>query len=228
MILKQLIRYTNADALEATWVRYDQLPDVDVPASPALYDADGKEVIAAVEAHTVSGEVIETVLRCHAYSNGQMAMLRADLGDDAATHEALIAEVEATYVEPEPTPLVDRQAAAWDRIKTERDRRKYLGVKVGAHWFHSDDPSRIQQLALAMMGNAIPAGLQWKTLTLSPPPVFVVMTPALAQGIFQSTAASDAAIFTASEAHRVAMEASDTPEGYDFSGGWPASIEDDV
>lgn len=49
-----------------------------------------------------------------------------------------------------------------------------------------------------------------------------------AQGIFQSTAASDAAIFTASEAHRVAMEASDTPEGYDFSGGWPASIEDDV
>lgn len=127
---------------------------------------------------------------------------------------------------PEPAPLVDRQAAAWERIKTERDRRKYLGVKVGQHWFHSDDPSRIQQLALAMMGNAIPAGLQWKTLTLTPPPVFVEMTPALAQGIFTATAASDAAIFGAAEAHRMAMEASATPESYDCTTGWPASIED--
>ena len=114
----------------------------------------------------------------------------------------------------------------WERIKAERDRRRYLGVKVGAHWFHSDDPSRIQQLALAMMGAAIPAGLQWKTLTTTPSPVFVEMTPALAQGIFQSTAASDAAVFAAAEAHRIAMEASDTPESYDFSGGWPVSIED--
>ena len=114
----------------------------------------------------------------------------------------------------------------WERIKAERDRRRYLGVKVGAHWFHSDDPSRIQQLALAMMGAAIPAGLRWKTLTTTPPPVFVEMTPALAQGIFQSTAASDAAIFAAAEAHRAAMEASDSPESYDFSTGWPASIED--
>lgn len=114
----------------------------------------------------------------------------------------------------------------WDAIKAERDRRKYLGVKVGAHWFHSDDPSRIQQLALAMMGNAIPAGLMWKTLTTTPPPVFVEMTPALAQGIFQATAASDAAIFAAAETHRNAMEASADPSAYDFSTGWPASIED--
>lgn len=131
-------------------------------------------------------------------------------------------EYPAPYVEP----LTNRQAAAWERIKHERDRRKYLGVKVGAHWFHSDDPSRIQQLALAMMGASIPAGSQWKTLTLTPPPVFVEMTPALAQGIFMATAASDAAIFAAAETHRVAMEASATPESYDCTGGWPASIED--
>lgn len=130
------------------------------------------------------------------------------------------------FTPPPPAPLIDRQNAAWERIKTERDRRKYLGVKVGAHWFHSDDPSRIQQLALAMMGASIPAGLMWKVLTLTPPPVFVEMTPALAQGIFQATAASDAAIFAAAETHRVAMEASPTPESYDITGGWPASIED--
>ena len=105
MTLKQLIRYTNADALEATWVRRDQMPDVDVPASPALYDKDGNEVQAAVEAHTRPGEVIETVLKCQVYSNAQMDMLRADLGADAAQYESLIAEVEATYVPPEPQPI---------------------------------------------------------------------------------------------------------------------------
>lgn len=71
MKIKQAIRYTNADAIEATWV-------------------DENDV----------------VIKCHAYSNHpeQMAMLRADLGADAAAHEPLIVEVEATYVPPEPEP----------------------------------------------------------------------------------------------------------------------------
>lgn len=131
-----------------------------------------------------------------------------------------------TLIPPPEAPLLERQAAAWERIKQERDRRKYLGVKVGQHWFHSDDSSRIQQLALAMMGASIPAGLQWKTLTKTDQPFFVDMTPALASGIFQATAASDAAIFAAAEAHRLAMEVSETPESYDITSGWPASFED--
>ena len=122
-------------------------------------------------------------------------------------------------------PLLQRQTEAWERIKNERDRRKALGVKVGDHWYHSDADSRIQQISLFVMGAAVPP-VQWKTLTTSPPPVFVTMTPAIAAGIFQGTAASDAAIFAAAETHRVAMEASSTPETYDFSGGWPVSIED--
>lgn len=130
------------------------------------------------------------------------------------------------WVSDKPQYVEWHKVQAWERIKQERDRRKYLGVKVGQHWFHSDDPSRIQQLALAMMGAAIPAGLQWKTLTKTDQPVFVDMTATLAQGIFQATAASDKAIFAASEAHRLAMEASDTPEIYDISAGWPASFED--
>ena len=70
MILKQVIRYTNADALEATWV-------------------DENDV----------------VVKCQAYSNGQMNMLRADLGADALKYKALIDEVAATYVPPlPPTP----------------------------------------------------------------------------------------------------------------------------
>lgn len=130
MIIKQIIKYENAPALEATWVRYDQLPDVDVPASPALYDKDGNEVQAAVAAHTRPGEVIETVLKCQAYSNhpDHMGMLRADLGADAAQYEDMIAEVEATYVPPAP-PSLEEQIAVFDAAlvahldATARDRR---------------------------------------------------------------------------------------------------------
>ena len=73
MTLKQLIRYTNAPALEATWV-------------------DENDV----------------VIKCQAYSHHpeQMAMLRADLGADSAQYEDMIAEVEATYVPPEPQPIL--------------------------------------------------------------------------------------------------------------------------
>lgn len=128
---------------------------------------------------------------------------------------------------PDPADPVPA-AEVWEQIKEERDRRKYLGVKVGAHWFHSDDASRIQQMSLMLMGEAMPAGIQWKTLTSTPPPVFVTMTPALALAIFNCTAASDMAVFAAAEAHRIAMEASADPGTYDFTGGWPVSLEDEL
>ena len=117
------------------------------------------------------------------------------------------------------------RAAKWEAIKAERDRRKALGVKVGDHWYHSDADSRIQQISLFVMGASVPP-IQWKTLTTTPSPVFVTMTQTIAAGIFQNTAASDAAIFAAAETHRIAMEAMPDPENYDCSGGWPASIED--
>ena len=95
MILKQVIRYTNAPALEATWV-----------------------------------DESDVVIKCQAYSNHpeQMAMLRADLGADAAQYEDMIAEVEATYVPPEP-PSIEKQIAVFDAAlvahldATARERR---------------------------------------------------------------------------------------------------------
>lgn len=124
--------------------------------------------------------------------------------------------------------LAVRSSACWSLIKRERDRRAAMGVKVGAHWFHSDQKSRTQQLGLVLLGQGIPAGLQWKTLAYTPQPVFVAMTPALAVAIVQATAASDTAIFTAAEVHRMAMQASPDPGAYDFSGGWPPSFEDEA
>ena len=124
--------------------------------------------------------------------------------------------------------LARARAAAWEAIKRERDRRAGLGAKVGQHWFHSDQKSRPQQLGLVLLGTNIPAGLQWKTLTLTPPPVFVPMTQQLAQAIVSATAASDTAIFTAAEVHRIAVELSTAPQNYDFSTGWPTSIEEEA
>lgn len=121
---------------------------------------------------------------------------------------------------PEPAPvapLAERQAEAWERIKAYRDQRKAAGVLVGSNWFHSDDSSRIQQLGLTIMGANMPPGIMWKTMSGS----FVEMTPTLAGQIFQTTAANDQAVFSVAEGHRVAMEAAENPDAYDFTTGWP-------
>jgi hypothetical protein len=119
---------------------------------------------------------------------------------------------------PAPAPTRSEQIAkVWGLIKAERDRRKYGGVQVGAKWFHSDDASRILQMGLVMMGNAMPNNVQWKTLDNS----FIPMTPALAQQIFNTIAASDQFIFGTAEAHGAALEISSDPASYDYSTGWP-------
>ena len=104
------------------------------------------------------------------------------------------------------------------QIKAERDRRKLAGTPVGAHVFHSDPDSRIQQIGLVMMGASLPAGIMWKTVGGA----FVEMTPTLAGQIFQATAARDVALFAAAEAHIAAAAASADPLAYDFTAGWPA------
>lgn len=108
----------------------------------------------------------------------------------------------------------------WNRVKAERDRRiQFGGYKVGTKWYHSDTFSRTQQMGLVMLGANIPANTPWKTMDGS----FVVMTQTLANQIFGTAAASDIAIFSAAEAHRVAMEASPDPAAYNFAGGWPVA-----
>lgn len=117
-------------------------------------------------------------------------------------------------------PLPPAREKKWREIQARRDALTASGVTVGAHKFHSDTPSRIQQLGLVMMGAGMPGGLQWKTMSGA----FVTMNPTLAGQIFQATAASDAAIFAAAEAHKAAAFALPTAtqiDAYDFSAGWP-------
>lgn len=106
----------------------------------------------------------------------------------------------------------------WSQIKAKRDElTENGGFKVGTKWFHSDQRSRNQQLGLVLLGDNIPSGLQWKTMDGS----FVTMTKTLAGQILGAGAASDAAIFAVAETHKAALEASEDPSTYDFSGDWP-------
>jgi hypothetical protein len=115
-------------------------------------------------------------------------------------------------------PIASRRFAVWEQIKAKREHLKASGVLVGSHWYHSDADSRIQQIGLVMMGANLPAGLKWKVKDNG----LVDMTPTLAQQIFQATATWDMQVFGVAETHRAAVMASDDPEHYDWSAGWPA------
>jgi len=106
------------------------------------------------------------------------------------------------FVAPAPD-LTALRAARWEAIKAERDKRIQTGgYQAAGKWFHSDTFSRTQQMALVMMGAAIPANLQWKTMDGS----FVAMTQTLASQVFAAAAASDAALFARAEQIKATME----------------------
>lgn len=111
----------------------------------------------------------------------------------------------------------------WRLIQANRDTRSSTGgYLVGTYWFHSDQTSKTQQMALVMLGANLPSGIMWKTMSGA----FVSMTPTLATQIFGAAVQSDQAIFARAEQHKAAMMASSTPTSYDFSGGWPQTYQE--
>ena len=119
-----------------------------------------------------------------------------------------------------------KQDLVWVEIKNMRALRKASGVYVSNYWFHSNDTSRIQFLALVMMGANMPTGIMWKTMSGD----FVAMTPALAGAIFQQIMIQDTQTFTVCEQHGAAMFAAADPLAYDYSVGatpaWPQVFTD--
>lgn len=121
-----------------------------------------------------------------------------------------------------PSEKIAEQERQWDLIKNERDRRKLEGgykVNVSGidQWFHSDTTSRIQQIALVMMGANLPANLNWKTMSGA----FVIMTQTLAMQVFMAAATSDAILFAAAEQKKQSMLALADPRTYNAFTGWP-------
>lgn len=126
-----------------------------------------------------------------------------------------------------PKHAAEVKALKWEEIKAERDRRKYGGVNVVVgglnKWFHTDEPSRNQYVFLltTAIEKTLPLDFvfdpAWKTMDGTKLP----MTVDLVRNIRDAGLVVEKLNFNNAEVHRAAMDASATPETYDFSTGWP-------
>lgn len=96
--LKQIIKYDNANVLEATWIEIT----TEEYQSPITEVSDEGIEVDTGKTETKTREV-ENIIKSHAYDATQMDMLRADsieLGTSLEEYQELIAEVEAAYTPP--------------------------------------------------------------------------------------------------------------------------------
>ena len=115
-----------------------------------------------------------------------------------------------------------QQDEMWERIKAKRydNLRHGVFVKSVGKWFQTDDASRTQYLALAVMPR-LPEKLPWKTMDNS----FVNMTKALLGELMEQMLVDEQADFANAERHKAAMLKAENPLEYDYSGGWTANYE---
>lgn len=131
---------------------------------------------------------------------------------------------EAPYIINTPRPVEQLRAKLWGDTKAKRDAiTEAGGCLVSGHWFHTDTKSKQQQMALTMLGAAIPAGLQWKTLSGA----FVAMTQQLAGAVFVAQVTREQTLFAIAEGKRAALDAADFEAlaAFDVHAGWPDVYE---
>ena len=113
--------------------------------------------------------------------------------------------------------IESKQAQVWEAIKQKRHTNTRGGVYIKSvgKWFHNDDPSRTQYLALQVLSQ-LPDNLMWKTMDNE----FVPMTKDLLNEIAMTMLAEEQADFANAEKHRLAMLQVDDPLEYDYADGW--------
>lgn len=109
------------------------------------------------------------------------------------------------------------QAQMWERIKQKRHDNARGGVYIKSigKWFHNDDPTRTQYLALQLLPQ-LPENLIWKTMDNE----FVPMTKALLTEIAMTMLTEEQNDFANAERHRLSMLQAENPLEYDYSTGW--------
>lgn len=131
-----------------------------------------------------------------------------------------------TLTDAQIAPLIvaDKQASVWAQIQAIRDYKTGGGIHLAGsgYWFNTDPASRIQYLALMMLGANMPAGIMWKTMTGA----FVQMTPSLVTQVFGTLVQSDQTIFAHAETLKAQMMASADPSLFDFTAGWQTVYAD--
>jgi hypothetical protein len=113
MILKEVIKYSNANAIEATWVNETFTPSVN----------DG------ITDYTGVGYIV------NAYADIQMQMFRDDVvkyGGDISEYESLIAEIESSIIPPAPptSEEIEKEivTSTQDRLDFFARTRNYDGI----------------------------------------------------------------------------------------------------
>ena len=109
------------------------------------------------------------------------------------------------------------QEQIWELIKQKRHDNTRGGtfIKSVGKWFHNDDSSRTQYLALQVLPS-LPPDLMWKTMDNS----FVPMTKDLLNEIAMTMLTKEQSDFANAEKHLLAMLQADNPLEYDYSTGW--------
>lgn len=118
-----------------------------------------------------------------------------------------------------------QQDSIWEAIKQKRHNNTRGGVYVKSvdKWFHTDDPSRTQYLALQLLPQ-LPSDLKWKTMDNS----FIKLDKALLSEIAMTILKDEQNDFANAERHRMAMLQADEPLSYDYSSGWSARFDSQV
>ena len=119
--------------------------------------------------------------------------------------------------------LLQVRTARVQAIKDERDRRKFNGVFVMDKWIHTDTYSRTQWMAMVMMGVSLPV-IPWTTMDTTT----INTTPALANAVFQGTAALDTQLFGYAAGLIQAVINSNDPNSVDITTGWPLTFGENV
>ena len=131
---------------------------------------------------------------------------------------------EQWHIDPECAARLkaEQQDEMWEHIKAKRydNLRHGVFVKSVGKWFQTDDASRTQYLALAVMPR-LPEKLPWKTMDNS----FVNMTKALLGELMEQMLIDEQADFANAERHKAAMLKAENPLEYDYSDGWTANYE---
>lgn len=114
------------------------------------------------------------------------------------------------------------QELIWSAIKDKRHNNTRGGVYISSidKWFHTDESSRIQYLALITLPS-LPDNLQWKTMDNS----FIILTRPLLTELTSAMLLKEQQDFMNAEQHKQRMMQADNPLEYDFSDGWSAIYE---
>lgn len=115
------------------------------------------------------------------------------------------------------------QSQIWEAIKQKRHAITRGGVYVPSvkKWFHSDESSRTQYLAMQIMPE-LPDDLMWKTMDGS----FIRLTKEILMQLAMTMMTQEQSDFANAERHRQLMLKVENPLEYDYSSGWSAVYGD--